>query len=208
MTEATISKLNEMAARALSRRVTVHASYLTARAAIEMGVPGDFVECGVFAGANAAAMALAIMDSQKYGRDGHNWRRVHLYDSFEGVPAAGQHDREWIESNGTVAGISASPMSEVERHMEEWGIEPGLLVYRPGWFAQTVTDPYPDKIAVLRLDADLYQSTAECIDALWPRLSPRGWCIVDDFDLEGARKAVLERIHTGPIYFLKPEGDD
>ena len=57
---------------------------------------------------------------------------------------------------------------------------------------------------MLRLDADLYESTKVCIEWLYPLVSPGGWMIVDDWDLSGARKAVTEHVKVfGPTYFQK-----
>lgn len=206
--------LDNVSLGALSTRETVQASYDIARLAIERGVPGDFVECGVFGGAQCAAMARAIMDAPECHPIGRMNRRVHLFDSFAGIPAPGPHDEGWSHPVGT----SACNREEVERHMREWGIPDALLVWHPGWFAETV--PYlkfagraagsieqrdaPTAIAVLRLDGDLYSSTKVCLDNLYPLVSPGGWCIIDDFDLPGARKAALECVPGfGPTYFQR-----
>ena len=66
-----------------------HNTFQLTRRVLDEKVPGDLVECGVFAGAQAALMALAM-----HGRPEILGRRVHLYDSFEGIPMAGPHDTE------------------------------------------------------------------------------------------------------------------
>jgi O-methyltransferase len=53
--------------------------------------------------------------------------------------------------------------------------------FLPGWFKDTLHDAPFDSIAVLRLDGDLYESTIQALDALYPRLSPGGYCIIDDY---------------------------
>src|SRR6185369_15484988 len=208
--------LDNVALAALSSKETLLATYDLARNVIERGVPGDFVECGVFGGAQCAVMARAIMERPDgYGPSGFDYRRrVHLFDSFEGVPAPGEHDLEWVHP----AGISLCTLEGVKQHMAEWGIPDELLVYHPGWFADTVAPActceqdcdncayryLPDKIAILRLDGDLYASTKVCMENLYPLVSPGGWIIVDDFGLSGARKAFLETVgDTGPAYFVK-----
>ena len=190
-----MTNLSDLGARALSYPSTVRASYQMAKAAIEAHIPGDFVECGVFAGTQAAAMARAVMESMED-------RKVHLFDSFEGIPLAGEHDKEFMAA-GHQAGLSTCTREAVERHMQEWGIDPRILVYHPGWFSETVPR-FNENIAVLRLDGDLYESTKVCMDHLYPKLSVGGWCIVDDWHLSGARKAVEEAIGApSPIYFQK-----
>ncbi len=241
--------LDNVALAALSTRETVQASYDIARLAIERGVPGDFVECGVFGGAQCAAMARAIMDSSEYRvpricGDCHatgltspfsnaktcptcggakyiaksipGERRVHLFDSFDGIPAPGQHDTD-IEPGMHVAFADQTrcTLDDCKNHFREWGIPDELLVWHPGQFEDTVERAAvhsqqlrPDhvcKIAILRLDGDLYDSTRVCMEHLYPLLSPGGWCIIDDMGLVGARKAVDEYMKnvSRPTYWQK-----
>ncbi len=153
-------------------------------------------------------MALAIMQGYGIG-SGHALakatpRRVHLFDSFSGVPEPGPHDTEWI-SSGHPPGQSVCSLEGVKQHMEEWGIPDELLRYHPGMFADTVASMMQTPIAILRLDGDLYESTRVCVEHLAPLVSPGGWIIVDDFALSGARKAFLEHYdrETGPAYFQR-----
>ncbi len=208
--------LDNVALAALSSKETLLATFDLARNVIERGIPGDFVECGVFGGAQCAVMARAIMREEcgqlirgkLYGN-----RRVHLFDSFSGVPEPGEHDTEWI-SAGHPPGQSVCSLEAVKQHMAEWGIPDELLVYHPGMFEETV--PWYSRIpqtpvrpiALLRLDGDLYESTRVCVEHLAPLVSPGGWIIVDDFGLSGARKAFLEHYdrETGPAYFQRQPG--
>lgn len=193
-----IASLDTIAQRAASDIHTIRATFEACMGAAWNDVEGDFVECGVFLGANAAAMARAA--------DDFDGVRVHLFDSFEGIPLAGEHDIEY-RAAGHKAGLSCATEAQVRQHMKEWNVPDELLVYHPGWFKDTVpafaaTKP---KIAVLRLDGDLYESTKVCIEQLFPLVSPGGWIIVDDWDLSGARKAVIETVGSGfgPIYFQR-----
>ena len=202
-------RLGVIAQRAYSSLETLKASYDIARLAIINGIPGDFVECGVAAGAQCAAMALAIMEKEGWvdaytgkQRFIDDVRRVHLFDSFTGIPQAGPEDTEYLEA-GHKAGLTACSLEAVKRHMAEWGIPDELLVYHPGMFHVTVPTAPQQAIAVLRLDGDLYESTKVCVEHLFPLVSKGGWVIVDDWDLTGARKAVIDHIghKFGPIYF-------
>ena len=199
--------MENVALAALSSKQTLQATYDLARAAIRSGVPGDFVECGVFGGAQCAVMARALMLSAQNGEP--ITRRVHLFDSFAGVPAPGEHDIEWKASEHP-EGVSICTLEGVKQHMVEWGIPDELLVYHRGLFAEPIPVAWVDKmsidkIALLRLDGDLYESTKVCTERLYPLVSPGGWVIVDDFSLSGARKAYLESINgeSGPAYFCK-----
>jgi O-methyltransferase len=194
---------------ALGHRTSQEQTYDIARLVLQRGIPGDFVECGVYAGASCALMARAIMDH--YSDEWHPAlkRRVHLFDSFRGIPAPGPHDHDLRDNRG---GESACSMEDVTRNMHDWGIPEELLVYHPGLFSETVprfsgvSAVRHDRIALLRLDADLYESTRVCIQYLYERLSPGAYVILDDYDLDGTRKAVAEYFAPGapaPILWRK-----
>jgi O-methyltransferase len=186
-------ELDIIGQRALSTRQTLHGTYGIVRMLIEEGIPGDFVECGVFAGSQAAAMVKAMLDA------GDVLRKVHLFDSFQGIPAGGEHDTNWTHPAGT----SACSRESVARHMQQWGVPPELLVWHAGWFQDTVPEANIQQIALLRLDGDLYESTIVCLGHLFPRVVPGGWIIADDYGLPGCRKAVDQFLGSEPIYFRK-----
>lgn len=168
--------------------------------AIREHIPGDFVECGVFAGAHPAVMAHVLM---KYGV---NSRDVHMFDSFEGIPHAGPHDDQTITNcigknqDGALvsSGVSVCTVEQVQQHMAEWGVNRALLRYNKGWFQHTMPLIADDirlqsmGIAVLRLDGDLYESTMVCLKYLYPLVKPGGFVIIDDYALTGCRRAVRE----------------
>lgn len=182
MTHETKTKLNSIAELALSRRETVYNSYELAKRCIDEGIPGDFVECGVFAGAQVAAMAQACIDHDVY------WP-IHLFDSFEGIPKAGPEDGE---EGKKIEGKSICSMEKVKGYMRAWGIDDIRLFYHRGWFENTVPDSIVKKIAILRLDGDLYSSTKVCLEHLLDKIVDGGFLIVDDYALPGCRKAVDE----------------
>lgn len=149
---------------------------------IENNITGDFVECGIAAGNNFAAMCKA-------GRHGYG------FDSFEGIPWAGEKDTEQpgiglidptnvgkLESSG----VTVHTMENVIKDMEKYGITNYSLI--KGWFQNTVKH-WIGEISVLRLDGDLYNSTMVPLKYLYPRLADGGILIVDDWNLEGCRMA-------------------
>lgn len=188
-----MTTLEVIGQRALSTSHTLNATYGIAKMLIEEDIPGDFVECGVFAGSQVAAMAKAMLDA------GDVARRVHLFDSFQGIPAGGEHDATWTHPAGT----SACSRDAVRAHMREWGVPEDFLVWHPGWFQDTVPVANIERIALLRLDGDLYESTLVCMEHLYPRVTPGGWVIVDDYGLPGCRKAVNQFLGSEPIYFRR-----
>lgn len=210
-------QLAKFGQRALSRPETVHNSFHLAEICCQENIEGDFVECGVFAGTQIAAMALA---NQLYNKE----KILHLFDSFEGIPQAGPNDDETITScigkgdgKGALVstGISSCSVKQVEQHMREWRIDADALRYHKGWFQDTVPKANIKTIAILRLDGDLYESTKVCLEYLHPLVSKNGYVIIDDYALTGCRKAVDEyhnkmSIHPeiepivgggGPVYY-------
>lgn len=209
-----IQTIENIAEAALSSLETCRSTYAIARQALEEGVSGDFVECGVYAGAQAAIMAKAICCVAE--RPWEPRRRVHLFDSFEGCPFPGPKDKEFLDA-GHKNGQASCTLEGVKANMAQWGIPDELLIYHRGWFKDTVppfhgmpmvgSAPAHNNIAVLRLDADLYESTMTCLEHLYPLLSPGGFLIVDDYALSGARQAVEDYFDEhggrGPMYMRK-----
>lgn len=196
--------LDEIAAHAIAVPWAVNSTYRLAMSLIADNIPGDFVECGVYAGAHPAAMAKAIYDAKATGR------KVHLFDSFQGIPMTGPKDLDWHRGDPvkrpfgppglaevTPGGDSVCSRQTVEANMAKWGVDPALLVYHEGWFRHTMPNNGIERIALLRLDADLYESTKDCLEHLYSKVGVGGWCICDDFTLDGCREAVLP-------YLLKP----
>lgn len=198
MNEFVKRRLAVFGQRALSTPNTVHNSYLLAERCLTVPVDGDFVECGVFDGTQIAAMALANQMHQ-----GH--RKIHLFDSFMGIPQAGPNDGKDIracigepkkgdEGRLTSSGVDVTSIKVVQKHMKEWGIDKITvqLIYHEGWFQDTVPAANIKKIALLRLDGDLYESTKVCLENLHSSVTKGGYVIIDDYNLIGCRKACEE----------------
>jgi O-methyltransferase len=140
-------------------------------------IPGDLVECGVWRG-GACILMRAVLAAY-----GDETRCVWLADSFEGLPLpdpAKYKADKGIRSD-LAAGILGVPESEVRANFQRYGLLDDQVRFLPGWFKDTLPDAPIERIAVLRLDGDLYESTIQALDALYPRLSPGGFCIIDDY---------------------------
>lgn len=160
---------------------TIELSYQCCKDVIARKILGDWVECGVAAGNNLAAMCAA-------GRHGYG------FDSFEGIPWAGPHDEEQPGmkhppeiKEGPSSGVSAHTQENVELDFKKWGLPNYTLI--KGWFIDTLPHNTIDDIAVLRLDGDLYDSTMLSLLFLYHKLSVGGILIMDDWNLAGCRKA-------------------
>jgi O-methyltransferase len=188
---------------ALGHRTSQEETYDLARVTLARGIPGDFVECGVYAGSSCAIMARAILDHnfevQSREQRGKSNAKVHLFDSFAGIPAPGPHD----DPSQVREGEAKCSIVQVQANMQRWGIPREMLVYHEGDFRHTVPVVRVLPIAFLRLDGDLYESTKVCMEHLYPLVSKGGYVICDDYDLHGCRYALHETVIPAPIAWRK-----
>jgi hypothetical protein len=154
-------------------------------------VPGDLIEAGVWRGGTCIFMRAML---KAYGiRD----RNVWLADSFAGFPPPNPRtypmDAVYQRYASFAKGLGESiavPVEEVRRRFRGYGLLDDQVRFLEGFFADTLPAAPIERIALLRLDSDYYQSTWESLEALYPRLSPNGYCIIDDYWLTTCRKAV------------------
>lgn len=167
----------------------------------KFGIEGDVVECGVAAGGNFAFMiigALAINPNTN--------RTFWGYDSFQGIQLAGPNDTEQAgigaithdvnvpaEDLLVSSGITVHSEEEVRNNLIKWGLWDKVRIKLvSGWVQHSMEDQTPDKIAILRLDMDIYEPTAYVLRKLYDRISKGGIVIIDDWALAGVRMAVME----------------
>ncbi len=162
---------------------------------VRADVPGAFVECGVWRGGSAMLMAYTLLDLGVTDRD------LHLFDTFEYVPPPGEHDymlsgthiSEFFDETVKIKELQHLPFEDLRRAVLSTGYPPERVHFVPGLVEKTLPDHAPETLALCRLDTDLYGSTAQEMNHLWPRLSPGGVLIVDDYaQFLGAKKAVDE----------------
>lgn len=143
--------------------------------ALDEGVPGDMMECGVWRG-GACMLMKALLDLHAV-RD----RNVWLADSFAGLPPpAMAEDKELDLSREHFPSLAVS-RERVERSFAEFGLLDARVRFLQGFFADTLAGCEVERLAVLRLDGDLYSSTMQALDALYDRVSPGGFIIIDDY---------------------------
>lgn len=169
------------------------------RHVVNTRVEGDFVECGVWRGGSVMAMA-AELQSQ-----GVSNRRIWLYDTFAGMTAPTNEDIEAgtgamadsmlattsIDDGNNVWCVAG--LADVEENLRTMGYPFDNYTFVEGDVALTLRKSVPEKISLLRLDTDWYESTKVELEVLYPRLSVGGVLILDDYGhWQGARKAVDE----------------
>ena len=151
------------------------------------GVPGDFIETGVWRG-GAVILMRAILKAY-----GVTDRTVFVADSFEGLPKpdalrypADAGDRHWTRRELAVS------LDRVRANFARYGLLDEQVHFLKGWFKDTLPIAPIERLAVARLDGDMYESTMDAIEALYPKLQPGGFLIMDDYGAVPACKQATE----------------
>ena len=91
-------------------------------------------------------------------------------------------------------------LKNVKKNVNKTGYDKSKLKFIVGDVMETIQNNIPDKIALLRLDTDFYDSTKCELEYLFPKLSEGGILIVDDYGRwQGSRKATDEYIKNNNI---------
>lgn len=208
-----LPELKVYADLAYSNVNTIQNTYDLTSRVITDGIGGDLVECGVAAGSQIGVMGHVCKKL-------HSDKMIYAYDSYQGIPLAGKNDTDQpgvgpVDPNRVIpdnprdllvtSGITAHSLGEVRNNINRWGLNYGQYTFVEGWFQDTVPFNQIEKIALLRLDGDLYESTKVCLDYLHHKVQKGGFVIVDDYALAGARKAVHEYLDNHKLnYKLVP----
>ena len=154
---------------------------------IARDVPGDFIETGVWRG-GASIFARGVLRAH-----GVTDRIVWLADSFAGLPPPDpeRYPADAGDRLHTHAYLAVS-LADVKGNFERFGLLDGQVRFLEGWFRDTLPVSPIERLAVLRLDGDMYESTMDALRALYPRLSRGGFVIVDDY---GAVPACQRAVH-------------
>ncbi len=152
------------------------------RDVLERNVAGDLIETGVWRGGSAIFMRAML---RIYGVTD---RVVWAADSFEGMPVPEGESDGWDMSGIEQLQVS---IDEVRRNFARFGLLDDQVKFLKGWFKDTLPMAPIKRLAILRMDGDLYNSTMDALTNLYDRLSPGGYVIVDDYKgWPGCRRAV------------------
>jgi O-methyltransferase len=153
---------------------------------LRRGVPGDLIETGVWRG-GAVIFMRAVLKAY-----GDTDRVVWAADSFEGLPKSdGSHFIDVEMELWRYPRLEVS-LEEVQANFERYGVLDDRVRFLKGWFKDTLPAAPIDRLSILRLDGDLYESTTQALDALYPKLSVGGYCIVDDYHVIPGCKAAVQ----------------
>jgi len=152
------------------------------------GVAGDLIETGVWRG-GATILMRAVLKAY-----GDTNRIVWVADSFQGLPKPDPQrypkdagDRHWEVRE------LAIPLEEVKANFARYGLLDDQVRFLAGWFRDTLPNAPIERLAVLRIDGDMYESVTDALDSLYSRLSVGGYVIVDDYAdpaVPGCKQAV------------------
>lgn len=212
--------LTQIQTGAYSNIETLQSTYELTQHALE-NIKGDLVECGVGAGSQIAVMKNTCTE---LGQHANIW----AFDSYQGIPMASINDNQQPgikyftdddyrpdTSELVSSGITAHSMENVQNNLTKWCGNLDGFKFVEGWFQDTLPVTKIKKIALLRLDGDLYDSTKVCLEYLFPKLVKGGILIIDDWALPGCKKACMEYFrnvdissphkipNSNPVWFKK-----
>lgn len=184
------------------------ALYQAVQYIVHNNIPGDFVECGIWRGGSSMLMAHTLLKLHS------TERKLYLYDTFAGMSEPTEEDvnfrgdlsidkwKKMQKDHGNDWDYSS--LEEVQRNMSSVEYPPDNVIFVKGKVEDTIPSQCPNKIALLRLDTDWYDSTKHELQELYPRLQIGGILIIDDYGhWRGARKAVDEYFkENGVTMFL------
>jgi len=166
---------------------------------VKVGIEGDIVECGVWKGGSMMLIAKKLIQLKDNGR------KLFLFDTFEGMSEPGQEDVSSVDQATAEDLLNAavreegtnvwcySPLEEVKTNIKKTGYPEDKLHFVKGKVEDTIPGPPIEKIALLRLDTDWYESTRHELEHLYDKLVVGGILIVDDYGhWSGSKKAVDE----------------
>lgn len=196
--------LDKIAQALYSTKETQKNSYNLGRYVVENNIQGDIIECGVASAGNFASMILGAISSNPLGI----YRKFWGFDSFVGIQLAGKKDTQQagigeITHNTDVpyedllvsSGITSHSKENVINNLTSWGLLPNVQIELvEGWVQNSIPliNDRIEKIAILRLDMDVYHPTKFCLDIWWDKITDGGVVIIDDWALDGVKTACYE----------------
>lgn len=171
-------------------------------------IAGDFVECGVWKGGSMVATANTLIAADDLSR------QLWLYDTFEGMSVPTGNDVDFMGQQADVLLAEQdreqsdsiwcfSPQQQVHEAMLATGYPEENIRFVAGKVEDTLPTALPQKIALLRLDTDWYESTKCELEHLFPRMVDGGALIIDDYGhWEGCQRAVDEYFEKNNINIM------
>lgn len=186
----------------LTTKERIYALYKATEYIIKAGIPGDFVECGVWKGGSVMVMAQTLLAL------GVTNRRLWLFDTYTGMTELANEDYAFGVKDRNDHQKSDASFEEVRKNVLSTGYPEAMLTFVKGKVEETIPKSLPSKIALLRLDTDWYESTRHEMTHLYPQLVKNGVLIIDDYGAwAGAKKAVDDYFQAKPILLNRIDRD-
>ncbi len=165
--------------------VRLHQLRVACETVIREGIPGDFIETGTWRG-GACILMRAVLKAHQVAD-----RKVWCADSFQGLP---EPDPRYPADHGDKHHSFAQLAIDIDRvksHFRKYDLLDSQVVFLKGWFKDTLPTAPITKLAVLRLDGDMYESTQQGLQFLYDKVPPGGFVIVDDYGAVPACRAAI-----------------
>ena len=186
----------------------LYSVYKSVEYTINSNIEGDYVECGVWKGGSSMMIALSLLQNNITNK------RIYLYDTYEGMTEPTDSDLNFSKNsaqnkyhetlnNETGSDWCRSEIDEVKENLYSTGYPKENIIFVKGKVEKTIPETIPQKIALLRLDTDWYESTKHEMEHLYPILSQKGVLIIDDYGhWLGCKKAIDEYFEKNNISML------
>lgn len=151
-------------------------------------IPGDFIETGVWRGGSTILMRAILKELNI------RERKVWVADSFQGLPKP-DSSNYYADKNNKLfqQKIFRVKSEEVKNNFRKYDLLDEQVVFLEGWFKDTLPKAPINKLALLRLDGDMYESTIQALNNLYPKLSSGGYVIIDDYNaFDNCKQAVVD----------------
>ena len=149
-------------------------------------IEGDLIEAGVWRGGATILMRAVLKELNITNK------KVWVADSFQGLPKP--DTKNYIADKGNKLNklkILNVKLEDVKRNFEKYDLLDDKVIFLEGWFKQTLHKAPIEKLALIRLDADMYESTFQALENLFPKLSIGGYVIIDDYNaFQNCKQAV------------------
>lgn len=188
----------------------MYALYKSTEYIVKAKIPGDFVECGVWAGGSAMIIAYTLQNL------GDTKRKIYMYDTYEGMTEPSKEDFNPFEDKAEVMSRfddeqkddhntwCYASLEDVKKNLSKTKYPKKNLIYIKGMVEETLpSKDMPKKIALLRLDTDFYESTKHEMEQLYPKIVRNGILLIDDYGhWAGSRKAIDEYLAKNNEHIL------
>lgn len=173
----------------------MYSLYKAVEYTVKHKIIGDMVECGVWKGGSSMLMAYTLLKMNEMKR------KIYLYDTYEGMSKPSDFDistncdtsavKKWTDHQREKTKWLYASLEEVRNNLFSTGYPKEKLIFVKGKVEETIPNIVPDKISILRLDTDWFESTYHELCYLFSKLAVNGVIIIDDYgNWKGARQAV------------------